>query len=93
MIRRARLEDTLFRHTAHGREPLAAPSSGGDHVHYQPTKRVGLGSITSRDRKSPYTFWELLAFELSGAGDPNAARVPFCTPRMAKDLFDQGLLT
>jgi hypothetical protein len=29
------------------REPLAPPS-GGDHVHYSPLRRVGIGVITSR---------------------------------------------
>lgn len=41
-----RLADTHFRHSAQGREPLAPPS--GDHVHYQPLRRVGIGVITSR---------------------------------------------
>jgi hypothetical protein len=41
-----RLADTLFRHGPNGREPLAPPS--GEHVHYQPLRRAGIGVITSR---------------------------------------------
>ncbi len=46
-MERARINETLFRTTAHGREALAPPGEGGTHVHYQPRRRVGLGCITS----------------------------------------------
>ena len=55
--------ESLFRTTAKGREPLA---SSGDHVHYQPARRVGIGCITSRrpgERKT-VTFYEALAIRL-----------------------------
>ena len=52
----------LFRTTRRGREPLAAPEEGGSHVHYQPTQRAGIGSITSkRPGHRPLTFLEYLA--------------------------------
>ena len=57
------VRETLFRHTARGREALASPGQGGSHVHYQPRRSVGLGCITSR-RHQPPTFFEVLAFEL-----------------------------
>lgn len=91
MIARARVHETLFRHGAKGREALAPPGEGGDHVHYQPQKHVGIGVVTSRPRPA-VTFWEQLAWELSGEGDPNRAAVPGCTVRQAKALFDQGLI-
>lgn len=47
----------LFRTTRRGREPLAAPNEGGTHLHYQPTRRVGIGSITS----NKMTYLEYLA--------------------------------
>jgi len=49
--------ESLFRHTARGREPLAAPDEGGTHLHYTPTRRVGVGSITS----NKMTYLEYLA--------------------------------
>ncbi len=45
---RARINETLFRTTAHGREALAPPSEGGTHIHYTGMRRVGLGCVTSR---------------------------------------------
>lgn len=48
-----RMADTLFRHGARGREPLAPPS--GEHVHYQPLRRVGIGVITSRPQTAENT--------------------------------------
>ena len=47
-MERARINETLFRTTAHGREALAPPGEGGTHVHYVGCKRVGLGCVTSR---------------------------------------------
>lgn len=58
----ARINESVFRTTAGGREALAPPSEGGDHVHYQPKGRVGLGCITSRPRNA-VTFMEVVAFE------------------------------
>jgi len=58
-----RVKETLFRHTAKGREALAAPGQGGTHVFYEPRRSVGLGCITSR-RTQPPTFFERLAYEL-----------------------------
>ena len=49
--------ESLFRHTARGREPLSAPDEGGTHLHYTPTRRVGVGSITS----NKMTYLEYLA--------------------------------
>lgn len=61
-----RLESSLYRTTAGGREPLAAPNEGGTHVHFIGLKRAGLGCITSRRRgeSAPPTFYECLAYEL-----------------------------
>jgi len=59
----ARAVETMFRHTARGREALAPPGEGGSHVHYEPRKGVGLGCITSR-RQPELTFFERLALEL-----------------------------
>lgn len=39
---------THYRLSAGGREPLAAPGQGGDHVHYQPRRQHGIGVLTSR---------------------------------------------
>lgn len=47
-MERARINETLFRTTAHGREALAPPGEGGTHVHYTPHRRAGLGCVTSR---------------------------------------------
>jgi hypothetical protein len=94
LIRRQRPDETQFRHGAGGREPLSPPGQAGDHVHYTPMKRAGLGCITSRDKKptSALSFFEVLAWELSGAGDVSKAIVPGCTVRQAKQLFDEGLI-
>ena len=40
-------QDALFRTTALGREPLAAPNAGGFHVHVGVMRRAGIGSKTS----------------------------------------------
>jgi len=74
-----RTDETSFRRGKHGREPIAAPGSGGDHVHYQPSKQTGLGCITSRPRPT-VTFWEQLAYELG------------CNVTTAKALWEQGLI-
>jgi hypothetical protein len=59
----ARVHETIFRHSARGREALAPPGEGGSHVHYEPRRSVGLGCITSR-RQPELTFFERLALEL-----------------------------
>jgi len=58
--------DSLFRQTARGREPLASSSEAGEHVHYEPSRRVGIGSITSRraGERKPLTFFEFLALRM-----------------------------
>jgi hypothetical protein len=76
VIRRVRPDEAAFRYTARGREPLAPPS--GEHVHYTPLRRAGIGSITSRDSK--ITFFELLAFKLG------------CNVATAKRLYEEGLI-
>lgn len=91
MIARARVHETLFRHGPKGREAMAPPGEGGDHVHYQAKKSVGIGCVTSRPRPA-VTFWEQLAWSLSGEGDSTKALVPGCTVRQAKALFEQGLI-
>lgn len=60
------MPDSLFRSTARGREPLATSSEAGEHVHYEPSRRVGIGSITSRrpGQRQPLTFYEVLALRL-----------------------------
>jgi len=40
-------QDSLFRSTAQGREPLAPPGAGGFHVHVPVMRRAGIGSKTS----------------------------------------------
>jgi hypothetical protein len=57
------MTDSLFRSTARGREPLASASDAGEHVHYEPSRRVGIGAITSRkpSGRTPLTFFEFLA--------------------------------
>lgn len=58
--------DSLFRQTSRGREPLASSSEAGDHVRYEPSRRVGIGSITSRraGERKPLTFLEVLALRM-----------------------------
>jgi hypothetical protein len=68
-----------FRRGASGREPLAAAGDAGEHVHYQPLRRVGIGSITSVP-PGGCTFFELLAFKLG------------CNVTTAKRLFEEGLI-
>lgn len=76
MTRHGKIQDTLFRQTARGREPLSAPGDGGEHVHYSGLKRVGLGCITSRPAGSrlPPTFYEQLAYRL-GVNVATARRI------------------
>ena len=66
VIARARVQETMFRSTAGGREPLAPPGEGGTHVHYAPSKRSGIGCITSHPAGMPakLTFFEMLALRL-----------------------------
>lgn len=85
-----RHEDALFRHTAHGREALAPAGESANHVHCSTTSKAGVGAITSRSGN--YTFWQYLAFELAGGGDPSRAIVPFCTVRQAQELHAKGLV-
>jgi len=81
VIRRQRPDESAFRHGPRGREPLAPPGQGGEHVHYQPLKRAGIGCITSREPKSSgVTFFEVLAYELG------------CSVITAKRLFEEGLI-
>lgn len=91
MIARARVHETLFRRGSKGREAMAPPGEGGSHVHYQAAKSVGVGCKTSRPHPE-ITFWELLAWQLSGEGDPTRAAVPGCTVAMAKQMYHQGLI-
>lgn len=91
MISRCRMEDALFRHTSRGREALAPAGESANHAHYKSSKSVGVGSITSRSQDT-YTFWQYLAFELAGAGDPSKAIVPFCTVEQARKLHAEGLI-
>lgn len=87
MIRRQRPDETQFRHGPGGREPLAAPGAGGDHVHYTPMKRTGLGCITSRGKAdNGIGFWQLLAFSLSESTGQ------YVTVEAAKKAFEEGLI-
>lgn len=74
------MADSLFRSTARGREPLATASDAGEHVHYQPSRRAGIGSITSRrpGSRNPLTFFEVLAIRMG------------VTLAEAKKLHEQG---
>ena len=58
--------DSLFRQSARGREPLASPAERGEHVRYEPSRKVGIGSITSRrlGERRPLTFFEVLALQM-----------------------------
>lgn len=91
MIARARVHETLFRRGAKGREAMAPPGEGGTHIHYEASKKIGVGCITSR-KQPEITFWELLAWQLSGEGDPQRALVPGCTVAQAKRMYDEGLI-
>lgn len=59
-MNRARVEESLFRNTSRGREPLAPPGEGGNHIHYQSPRHCGIGCITSR-RPGSLTTLEYLA--------------------------------
>lgn len=59
---RARVIETMFRAGKGGREPLAPPGEGGNHVHYQSTRRIGVGCVTSRPAGAA-TDEEWLAFK------------------------------
>jgi len=79
LIARARVHESLFRHGSKGREPLAPPGEGGNHMHYRPRKSVSIGCITSRPRQE-LGFFELLAFEMG------------CNVATAKQLWHEGLV-
>lgn len=86
-------DDNRFRYTAGGREPLAPAGEAGLHAHYSPMRRVGIGTITSRKSSSPeLTFWDVLAWNLSGAGGTRPVVVPGCTAAKAKELHEKGLV-
>lgn len=89
MSERCRVDEAAFRHSSRGREPLAPAGESRNHVHYSASRQAGIGVVTSNKRPA-YTFWQYLAFELSGAGDPSRAIVPFCTVEQAKQLHAEG---
>ena len=66
VIARARVQETMFRQSATGREPLAPPGEGGTHIHYTPTRQSGIGCITSHPAgmRTKLTFFEMLALKL-----------------------------
>lgn len=78
---------STFRRHAGSRESI--PACGERAAHYRSSTGVGLGMITSR-KKDTWSFYQLLAFELSGGGDPSRAIVPFCTPQQAEKLHAEG---
>lgn len=61
-MQRTRVIESMFRSGARGREPLAPPGEGGNHVHYQASRRIGVGCVTSRPA-SASTAEEYLAFK------------------------------
>ena len=61
-MHRARVIESMFRAGPGGREPLAPPGEGGSHVHYQASRRIGVGCVTSRPAGAS-TFEEYLAFK------------------------------
>lgn len=79
MICRQPQTDAHFRRGAGEREPLASAGDAGTHVHYQPLRRVGIGSITSK-KAGGCTFFELLAYELG------------CNVTTARRLYEEGLI-
>lgn len=62
MTQRARINETVFRQSARGREALAPPGEGGTHIHYQSSRRIGIGCITSK-RPGTLTDIEYLALK------------------------------
>lgn len=56
-------DDALFRRTAVGREPLAAPQQSGFHVHVAVHRRVGVGVITSVRATGPVVACRMTDFE------------------------------
>lgn len=62
MNQRARINEAMFRQSARGREALAPPGEGGSHVHYQSSRRIGIGCITSK-RPGTLTDLEYLALK------------------------------
>lgn len=89
MLRDGPYVGSAFRRRAGEREAL--PTCGEGAAHYRSSSGVGIGAITSRHRDT-WTFWQLLAFELSGGGDPEKALVPFCTVEQAKRMHAEGLI-
>lgn len=79
VISRARVNESLFRRSSKGREALAPPGEGGEHVHYQHHRSVGVGCVTSR-KDGGVTFWEMLAFELG------------VNVQTARELWEKGLI-
>lgn len=59
-----RIAWTHYRARAGGREPIAAADSG---IHYTPSRRVGLGCITSRRPERPEAEPDILAAIKNGA--------------------------
>ena len=87
-----RVEESMFRRTATGREAMAPAGETSQHVHYQPLRRAGIGKITSK-KGVDRDFYYYLSLTLAGAGgDPSKALVPFCTPAQAKELHEKGLI-
>lgn len=80
---------SAFRRRAGDRESI--PSCGERSAHYRSSSAVGIGAITSRP-KNTWSFYQVLAFELAGAGDPSKAIVPFCTAAQAERLHSEGLV-
>lgn len=78
MIARGNHSESSFRSTARGREPIAAPGSGG-HLFHEPRRSSGVGVITSR-QPQPLTFFEELAFALG------------CSVETAKRAYREGLV-
>lgn len=88
-----RIEESMFRRTANGREAMAPAGETSQHVHYEPLRRAGIGTITSKKGGADKDFYYYLAITLAGVGgDPSKAIVPFCTPAMAKELHEKGLI-
>ena len=64
MIDPDRIAWTHYRARAGGREPIAASTSG---IHYTPSRRVGVGTITSRRPAPPPEPVDILAAIRNGA--------------------------
>lgn len=85
--------EVCWRWTSSGREPVAAAGSHKEHVHYSSSGRVGIGSITSRRTTADdITFWDIVAWNLSGAGGTKPVIVAGCTAAKAEELHQKGLV-